>query len=1028
MLRLICGRSGSGKTAYLTEQIRHDIENGKRCFLLVPEQQAYISERDLPRLLPQNAGLYFETVNFSSLAEDVFREYGGVTHTFMNAGLKSLLMWDTLRNLSPLLQRYGKSAGNDMTLTKLMLQTVEELRNDGISGEDLEKLSKDSELSEALQKKLSDLSLIDAAFRARVEEGFGSDPSDRLLRMASLLQKHRFFEGCNLYVDSFTDFTAPEYAVLREILRQADCVTVSLLADSFHSRLPHFESTVDTARRLQKLASQTSTEIEKIILESKTDEKPRPLVILERDLWNFEATNREQENFLPQERDSVRLLRCANLYEESEATALNILELIQNGLHYGDIAIVVRDVDTYKGVLDAALERYGIPYFLSERTDLTAKPLARLVLSALRAVSHHYRIQDIMTLVKTGLAGVSVADGSMLEEYCETWHITGSRFEDSVWSMNPDGLTTERSARADVILDAANRARKTVMEPLEVLATELRASYTIPERCRAVYDYLCRLHISETLSERAKAELEAGERRAAAETVRLYQFFTDTLATLCAIFPNTEVTVDEMISVLTILFSESDLGSVPDLHDCVMIGSASTLRVENIKASILLGLCEGEFPRAVTDDGLFTDADKEDLGEHGLILGSRSHMRSSQELLYVYRAITKPTQKLILSTVSAKTDGSELTPSLAYSRIRFLLAKKVEEFDASAVRHALGGQAFATVQPQQPLQAKPAEQGTSLRLSQSRLQTFMLCPYRYYCTYQLKLREQKDSRPNYADDGLFLHYVFEHFLKNACTESGELHIPDATILEQIANDILKEYLKDVCPIPQELMESRLLHLFARLRKLAIIMLYDILTELQHSLFVPTRFEQKIGSADDSGLPAVVLDLKNNSRVILSGVVDRIDVYKNEDKVYIRVVDYKSGVRKFSTEDVRSGLDIQLILYLFSVISSDPEHIHAAGAQYLYAQTEKSGINVGRSGLLLNDPVVTHAADTTDGAIYTKKLLLQTEEEIKSLIEEMNLAVKNAAERILAGEANKTPSEKACAFCPVRTHCDKAYHK
>ena len=94
MLQLICGTSGAGKTTKIAEMIRADIENGRRCLLLVPEQQAYISEMDILASLPANAGLYFEIVNFSGLAEDVFREYGGVTGSTLDAGTKALLMWD----------------------------------------------------------------------------------------------------------------------------------------------------------------------------------------------------------------------------------------------------------------------------------------------------------------------------------------------------------------------------------------------------------------------------------------------------------------------------------------------------------------------------------------------------------------------------------------------------------------------------------------------------------------------------------------------------------------------------------------------------------------------------------------------------------------------------------------------------------------------------------------------------------------------------------------------------------------------
>ena len=93
MLNLICGTSGSGKTENLIQMIRRDVEAKQRCYLLVPEQQAYISERDLPTALPGNAGLYFKVVNFSSLAEEIFCEYGGVTQGAITGSMRNLLMW-----------------------------------------------------------------------------------------------------------------------------------------------------------------------------------------------------------------------------------------------------------------------------------------------------------------------------------------------------------------------------------------------------------------------------------------------------------------------------------------------------------------------------------------------------------------------------------------------------------------------------------------------------------------------------------------------------------------------------------------------------------------------------------------------------------------------------------------------------------------------------------------------------------------------------------------------------------------------
>ena len=152
----------------------------------------------------------------------------------------------------------------------------------------------------------------------------------------------------------------------------------------------------------------------------------------------------------------------------------------------------------------------------------------------------------------------------------------------------------------------------------------------------------------------------------------------------------------------------------------------------------------------------------------------------------------------------------------------------------------------------------------------------------------------------------------------------------------------------------------------------------------------------------------------------------MDLYRDENgRVFVRVVDYKTGKHDFSLDEVRSGMDIQLVLYLYALLAADPT-LRAAGAHYLFASTESGHTEIKRSGFFLEEADVLDAAD--GGAGYTKKLEKQSAEEIAALGEEMNNTVRKIAERILAGEAEKTPSEEACAFCPVRDNCAKAYRK
>lgn len=1020
MLNLIYGPSGAGKTDLIEKQIARDVQNGTRCYLLVPEQQAYITERDFSEHLPKNAGLFFEIVHFSGLAEALFRKYGGVTRTSINQGTRALLMWDTLRTLSPVLLQYGSAAAADNTLTSLMLQTVSELRANGISAEVLDAVVEKLPPNTPLHKKLSDLSAIEATFRQKIRDCYGEDPEDKIERMATLLKKHDFFRGARVYVDSFTSFTAAEYDVLRAITEQAELLAVSLCTEEIPSRLPHFEAISDTARRLEKIACTVGTEVRKTRLLAKQDEKDPALCILENDLWRFQKKI-DSLSPPPEKIDHVTMIKCKNVYEEAEAAALNILALARSGIPFGEIALVVRDVQGYSGILDAALERHSIPYFISERTDFSSKPLFRLILSALRAVCRNYPVQEVITLVKTGLCGVDLQAASLFEEYCETWHISGSVFLQETWSMNPDGLTTTRSARADEILQKANLVRKAVIKPLERLRASLSSSKKVQVKCEALYAYLCELDVQTKLSENAKRDLQSKRLREAGENVRLFRLLCQSLCELCRVLPDAELTNEEFSTAIALLFSSTDLGSIPNVQDCVTIGSASTMRVESIRATLLLGLCEGEFPRAISDDGILCDAEKEALEEFDLIFQSRQKTRFSEELFYIYRAMTKASEQLILSTVMSDVDGSARTPSLAFNRARLLLGFDAEVFDLKKLRAGISCE-----QVGERLRLPPMPYGTTLRLSQSKIKDFVLCPYRYYSSHCLKLREKKDSTPSYADDGTFLHFIFEKFLSKILNESGSLRIPADEELERMTDEIIEEYLGEVSPFGILGINKRLMHLYTRLRRLALTMLRDMLSELQYSRFIPTYFEQIIGASQvPNGLPPVRIELRNDSCVLMSGVIDRVDLYKANDSVYVKVVDYKSGEHKFALSDVKNGMDIQLILYLHAFLSSNPGRYSAAGAEFLYAKNEKGVTQIQRSGICLEDEEIKEALDASPGAIFSKKLYRQTEEEIEELTRQMLEAIRSTGEEILAGKADKTPSPDACKFCPVVKNCSVA---
>ncbi len=1065
MLHFIFGGAGTGKSSRISSLIADDVAAHRRAYLIIPDQQANLSERTMLPYLPESAGLTFTIAGFGRLYDRVASQYGGVTTRPPDRALRMLLLWECMRTLSHLLEEYKlpPNTAPDGALTALMLQTLEELQSSSISSAMLEAAAERLPADSPLTHKLRDLALLYATYEARIAAVSESDGSDTVAQLARLLEEHPYFAGANVYVDSFTDFTAEEYAVLRAMLHSAENVTVALCCDGPGSRNPAFESAALTARRLTKLCREGNIPVRYTRLDQPLRTASPELRALQERMWELSYLVSEDDLPAKAERGDITLLRCTDIYAEAEAAALHVLDKLHHGTPYGRMAIIVRDAESYRGVLDAALERHGIPYYFSDKSTLAEKPLSRFLLSALRAVTYHFGAQDVLTMVKTGLLPVEDADTDLFEQYVQTWGLSGKDFLVERWTRNPDGYTERLGARGSAILDAANRVRERLITPLLHLYTALHADPSVPAACRALYDYMEEMQLAERCAHIAEAELAASYLKEAGETLRVYDAVVDTLTRLATALPDVSFTCEELCAALTMLLSESEMASVPSLHDSVTVGAADTLRVENVEVCLVLGLCEGEFPRAVSDAGLLADADKQQLAELGIELDSNRELRSSRELMYVYRAMTKPSHALIASTVQAAMDGSSRSPSIAYSRLLYLfpyLKEQIISFDLSLLRELSapattpptppaappppdpdGGTTDYTPLPPSPHDLTPdvarALLGDTLYLTQSRIQTFVQCPFRFYCTYLLDLRERKVARIDYADSGTFFHYLLEKVLRSCLGKDGSYTLPSPEQVEPLADAYVNEYLHALllsCD-SDAVRSARLVHLFCRLRALALVLLRDVLGELSHSRFLPTAFELRIGGRGDHAPAPYEIMLQDGSRILLGGVVDRVDAYHRDGQVYLRVVDYKSGSKTFSLSDVRRGINLQLLIYLFALCRQGAagQAPSPAGVMYIATKETQGVVQTDRSGLLLDDTTLLQAMNDQydphylagirqdkSGALRGRALI--GVEELQALECDIRATLRAIGNDMRAGRAAKAQDDDACRFCPLKGHC------
>jgi ATP-dependent helicase/nuclease subunit B len=353
-----------------------------------------------------------------------------------------------------------------------------------------------------------------------------------------------------------------------------------------------------------------------------------------------------------------------------------------------------------------------------------------------------------------------------------------------------------------------------------------------------------------------------------------------------------------------------------------------------------------------------------------------------------------------------------------------------------------------------------------LELSPSSFEKYVKCPFNYFCSNVLNLREKKDSVFKSNDAGTFVHYILEILIKNAIPQDPKDPIPDDETLIELANKTVEAYISRICP-PALIDSKRLSHLYSRLKNIALLVVRNTVKEFSASDFRPVFYELRVDGKDGHPSP-LIFKLADDSEVCFTGIVDRVDLYRSGDEVYIRVVDYKTGAKTFSLKDLDAGINMQMLIYLFSLCRSKspdfkkavgiPEDKNAipAGVMYLSSHikmieatdydvedsiTETAENSLSRTGLLLHDEdilrAMNHALDSKFLAnikykekedVFTGEALVSNDG-FTDILKKLEDTVVKIATELHSGKADANPliynKKSPCDYCQAKPVCRKA---
>ena len=1059
--------------------------------LLVPEQQTVLAEAALARLLPSEAPLFFEASNFTRLANTAFRKRGGLSYRYANDATAALLMWKVVDALAPTLHNPPDKRAKISTV-KQLCGAEKEMGALGVTPTDLHRAAEALPEGEQLRRRTEDLSAILALYRAELHYAYGSTAED-LDSLAALLSEEPLFGDTLFFVDGFTSFTRQQLRILKELLRHSS-IAVFLPLPETANRQNCFLEVSETERALCALAEEVGQEVRRIALPKRRD---AAFAYAEEQLF------RADRGLIPNKNANGGFFRFTvadDPFAAADTLAAEIKARVAEGARYRDFSIVAGNADTYLGILDRALEKYGIPVFTSARTDLAAFELIKMISSAYAAVCYGFQRADVITYMKCRFGGISQRDADLFELYTERFSIHGKLFtQKEDFTMNPLGYTADVTEESKATLAAVNGVKRTLLSPLLAFRDSIKGEKTAKEHAEALYGLLESQDAERQMLRRAEKARVLGREAEAKVLLRLFPTVCELLDTVVEVMEDTRLTAEQFAEILTLLFGTVNLGQIPVSEDAVLFGSAATLRAEPSRFVMLFGVNEGEFPATVHDSGFFTQADRQRLEALSLPVSMDLRQLASREEFCFLRALSLGRENAFLYTFRTDAAGSPLSPAPAYRRLLSLFEAK--EADASLLplealiytrrvadeyRNAAKGStladaiARATGEPALPYMRlsdgdcviSPELASTLfppvLRLTQSRIDAYVNCPFSYYGSYILRLNENSRVTLDHLSVGNLIHALLEIFLTLVKEEGLVIGQIPKEQLSSLVNRAAESYMQSVYP-QNELSTPRLRHLLLRLQKSARLMAEELNEEFAHSDFTPVFMELSIG--DENAPSPLAFTTPEGRTVSLYGKIDRVDMYRSDDgKVYLRVIDYKTGNKKFSIKRVESGRDVQLPLYLFALWKSrDPAFLEAlgitendevlpAGAFYMLTSPKDLELDapedaeavrlrvresIGRNGLILRDEAVLRAMDNSEGHRYDARKPSPRRKgeafgenalslpEMGALVERLEAAVAGVGSRMCSGDASARPASAKeaghipCEGCALRPFCRSA---
>ena len=973
---------------------------------------------------------------------------------------------------------------------------------------------------ELLAAKLHDIGMLCTAYDEFIRDNY-SDEIDDMRLLEDAILNHGFLKNTIFFIDGFASFNPLELAVLKAVFSVAEHAEIALLLDSALTEKTlreehYFFQTWETYHTLRNLA--TAADVRILPPLNLCGEKGRFAV--GKELYHLEQSllPLSEHNAWQASPTGIYIHSAADKRTEIEGIGREIIYLVrEKNYRYRDISIVTRQAGDYSELIEQVFTDYEIPFFADKRKPMLYHPLIELLRAAMEAAEGNFHHRYIFRFLKSVFSPIDADEAAFLENYClanGTKHYHWEKKGD--WTFYSRALEEKPDEEKErEILAKVNDIRyRGTTHLLNFCRSVRHAGTTVAEIIHALRTLLTDLNIEEKMRLLYKNCRTAGDPESAEIHRQINDLVSEMLEQAEFLLSGTVMTLAQLIKILDAGFSALTASLIPPSVDQVFVASVDRSRTPESKICFVLGANEGVFPGIINADSILSSNDRERLKKVGCHIAPTVIQRQFAEYYLMYVALTRGSEALYVSYPLANENGQSLIPSIIIKRLHDLFPLLAEKTYGEEDLHTLTGgyvtiaalsrkikdrksgipiapywndiyswysgeekysQLMDSIENSLSYRANPKTLskestqslwGQTVRSSVSRLESFKQCPLSYFANYSLKLKKRVEYTVSAPDKGQLLHAVLSYLGELLAKEDLAGENPWDTMTRERAKELARDGVGKFMPdFMGDILSSsaRYKYLARRITDTVAAGIMLLSEQMKRGDFRQVAWEVAFGGSGD--LESLSVQLDEDCKLVLSGRIDRIDAAQavdtetGEKKLWLRVIDYKSGAQNISVRDIYQGTKLQLMVYLQVALlnaakfglTGEPK---PAGAFYFSLRDEFTAVSappdsepegnlagLKMQGLAVKDMGAVLAADRGISghsaiipvAVSSKGFRADssgvTEEELVLLQEHLRKLLKANALELISGAADAIPSyddNSYCSYCDFKSFCGFDY--